>query len=405
MRRVLEVIGADSGLSQAEVGRRTGLCRATVSNLVAELRRLGLVHASASRPGGRGRLEVKVPRAGVVVGVDYGDRHVRVGVADLSGRVLGDEEHPLPSGAGTHERCVAARGLMTRLLERDRIPAGDVLQVGVGVPRSIDGISGRLGGQAASHPWAEVDARAVLEETFELPVMIDNDCNLGALGELRQGAGRGLTDIVYFHAGDRVGAGVVLGGRVHRGAGGTAGEIGHMTVDPHGQICRCGSRGCLETVVGATSFLDQLRAGYGAGLEIGDVIQLAEQGDLRCRRALTDAGRAMGTVAADLCNLLSPQRVVVAGEIFGAGEMILGPLRDTVKQRAVPAAASAVEIVRSHLNGSAEMVGAIWLALDAIHQRAARGVLAAMGPEGGEPRIEASVSLTARMPRSTVAVR
>jgi hypothetical protein len=97
--------------------------------------------------------------------------------------------------------------------------------------------------------------------------------------------------------------------------------------------------------------------------------------------------------------------VVVAGEIFGAGEMILGPLRDTVKQRAVPAAASAVEIVRSHLNGSAEMVGAIWLALDAIHQRAARGVLAAMGPEGGEPRIEASVSLTARMPRSTVAVR
>jgi predicted NBD/HSP70 family sugar kinase len=403
MRRVLEVIGADGGLTQAEVGRRTGLCRATVSNLVAELRRLGLVHGNAPRPGGRGRLEVNVPRAGIVIGVDYGDRRVRVGLADLSGRVLGDEERALPPGAGADESCAEARGLMTRLLERNQIPTGDVLQVGVGVPRWIDGISGRLGDRSAPHPWAEVDARAVLEATFGLPVMVDNDCNLGALGELRQGAGRGLTDIVYLHAGERVGAGVVLGGRLHRGAGGTAGEIGHMTVDPHGQICRCGNRGCLETVVGATSFLDQLRGGYGPGLQIGDVIELAERGDLRCQRALTDAGRALGAVAADLCNLLSPQRVVLAGPIFAAGEMILEPLRDTMKHRAVPAAARAVEIVRSHLNGSAGMVGAIWLALDAIHQRATRGVLAAMGPPA-ERRIETSLSLTAKVTRSTAAL-
>ena len=404
IRRVLEVISTEGGLSQAEVARRTGLSRATVSNLVAELRRRGLVRGDVAGLSGRGSLEVAIATSGAVVGVDFGHSHVRVGVADLGGQVLADEEHRLPLDFGAREGCAEAKAMMIRLLERAGVPAADVRQVGVGLPYAIDKISGRLGGQPNPHPWAELGSNAVLEGVFGLPVVIDNDCNLGALGELRQGAGRGFTDVIYFHVDERAGAGVVLDGRLHRGVAGTAGEIGHMTVDPHGQTCPCGNRGCLDLAVGATNFLDPLRGGYGLQLDIADVVRLAEQGDMRCHRALTDAGCAMGMVIADLCNLLSPQRVIVAGPIFCAREMILRPLRETVMHRAVPAAARAVEIVRSQLDGSAEMVGAIWLALDAIRQRATRSAPAPAAPHVGVRHIEASMSLRAGRTRTTAAL-
>ena len=371
MRRVLEVISIDGGLSQAEVGRRAGLSRATVSNLVAELRRRGLVRESPAGLGGRGGLEVVVAGEGAIVGVDYGDRHLRIGLADVSGRVLAEEERPLSPDAGLNESCAEARALIGQLLDRSGLRGDDVLQVGVGLPVPIDTMSGRVLWHPLAHGWAELDPGAILREALQLPVLIDNDGNLGALGELRQGAGRGFADVIYIHVATRVEAGFVLAGRLHRGAAGTAGEIGHMTVDPHGQTCRCGYRGCLDTVVGRASFLEPLRTVYGPQLELARVIELAGHGDMRCHRALNDAGRALGVVIADLCNLLCPQRVIVAGPIFGAGEIILGPLCETVEHRTVPAAARAVEIVRSDLDGRAEMVGAIWLALDSVRSRAA----------------------------------
>jgi predicted NBD/HSP70 family sugar kinase len=404
IRRVLEVISTDGGLNQAEVARRTGLSRATVSNLVAELRRRGLVRGGAAGLGGRGSLEVTIARSGVVVGIDFGHRHVRVGVADLGGEVLADEEHRLPLDYGARPGCAEARALLSQLLEHAGVPAADVLQVGVGLPYPIDSSSGRFGGRPVPRAWADLDPRLVVEEALELPVVLDNDCNLGALGELHQGAGRGLADIVYLHADERVGAGVILGGRLHRGVAGTAGEVGHMIVDPHGRLCRCGDRGCLDMVVGAESFLDPLRGDYGAQLTTADVVELAEEGDMRCHRALTDAGRAVGIVVAALCNLLSPQRVIVAGPIFAAREIVLAPLREAVRHRAVPAAARAVQIVPSPLDRSAEMMGAIWLALDTIRQRAARLALAPAGPDLELRHLEAGVSLAARTPRPSVAV-
>ncbi|MGD1054340.1 MAG: ROK family transcriptional regulator, partial [Candidatus Dormibacteria bacterium] len=348
-----------------DVARRTGLSRATVSNLVAELRGRGLVRQDVAVTRGRRALRITTESGGVVVGVDCSHRHVRVGVADLSGRVLGDEENPLPLDLGVEESCAEARAMMIRLLERLGVAAADVRQVGVSLPHPIDRISGRLGGRTNPSPWADLDPRAVVEGVFGLPVVIDDDGNLGALGELRQGAARGFTDVIYIHVDERAGAGVVVNGRLHRGAAGTAGEIGHLTVDPHGELCPCGNRGCLDVVVGTSRFLAPLRDGSGGQLDIARVIELAAQGDIRCHRALADAGHAIGLVVADLCNLLSPQRVIVAGPLFDAGEVILGPLRETVGQRAVPAAARAAQIVHSQLERSGQMVGAICLALDA----------------------------------------
>ncbi len=373
LRRILEAVSLDHGLSQAEVARRTGLSRATVSNLVAELRRRGLIGPGEAGLSGRRTLEVAVPQGGAVVGIDYGFRHVTVGIADLGGRVLADEEHALPLDFDVEESLQEARSMLGQLLGRAGVTLEEIQQVGVGFPAPIDRITGRVGWHAILHRWAELDPRATLEAAFGVPAVIDNDCNLGALGELRQGAGRGFHDLIYVNAGNGVGAGFILGGRLHRGAAGSAGEIGHMTVDPYGQTCRCGNRGCVDTVVGTEGFLEPLRSVYGAPLDVAQVIELAGQGDPRCQRAVTDAGRALGAVVADLCNLLSPQRVIVAGPIFRAGELILEPLREAVQHRSVPAAARAVEIVSSHLDQRAEVVGAIWLALDAVRERASRG--------------------------------
>lgn len=367
MERILEAIRSNAGLTQADVARRTELSRATVSNLVAELERRGLVRTRGGLRGSRRALEAVIGRSSnAVLGVDFGHRHVRVGVADLGGRVLGDEERALPQDLGVEESCAEASAMTARLLAKAGLQRSDLIQAGVGLPGPIDQGLGRVGWHAILHRWAGLEASSTLRELFGLPVVVDNDGNLGALGELRFGAGRGCQDLVYLNVGIGVGAGLIIAGRVHHGAAGTAGEVSHISIDPYGQLCRCGNRGCLDTVVGTDSFLEMLRGTYGDELTVSRVLELADRGDVRCRRAFADAGHALGVVIADLCNLLSPQRVVVGGMLAQAGEVILGPLRETVAQRAVPAAARAVEILPSTLGGRAEMIGAICLALDAV---------------------------------------
>ncbi|MGA2284180.1 MAG: ROK family transcriptional regulator [Candidatus Dormibacteria bacterium] len=367
LRRILEAISRDSGMSQADVARCTDLSRATVSNLVGELRRRGLVRVRERQGGGRNGLEAVIGRSSnAVIGVDFGHRHLRVGIADLSGRLLHDEQRPLPLDLGAQESCAEALAMATHLMARAGLDRGDILQVGFGLPGPIDPVSGRVGWGAILHRWEGLEARSTLRRGFGLPVVVENDGNLGALGELRRGAGRGFTDVVYLNVGTGVGAGVIIGGRIHRGAAGTAAEVGHITVDEQGQLCRCGNRGCLETVVGSGAILETLQHSYGEELDIPGVLALAERGDARCRRALADAGRAVGVVVANLCNLLSPQRIIVGGILARAGEVILTPLRETVAQRAVPAAVRATEIVPSALGERAELVGAICLALDEV---------------------------------------
>lgn len=365
LQKVLDVIISRDGVRQADIARATQLSPATVSNLVVDLRRRGLVWSDSNH----GLLKAAAAQPGVLIGVDYGLRCVRVGIADSVGRLLAESTLPVPVNMQLQANLVEVRGMVSRLLARNHIEMTDVLQVGISLAAPIYQPSGRERWRTPTHSLQEWDLLQTPGKMFGLPVVVDRDYHLGALGELRCGAGRGCTDIVYLHADSRICVGLVLGGRLHRGAAGTAGEIGHTMVDPHGQLCSCGKRGCLDTVVGATGFLELLRGMYGEDLLVADVVDLAKRGDTRCRRALTNAGRALGILVADLCNLLSPQKVIVAGPIFGAGDTILQPLRETVEERAIPDAAQAAEVVPSALDGGAEMLGAVCLALDAVRAR------------------------------------
>jgi predicted NBD/HSP70 family sugar kinase len=202
-----------------------------------------------------------------------------------------------------------------------------------------------------------------MSDRLGFPVHVDNDANLGALAEALMGAGRDVTDLVYLKVASGIGAGIVINGRIHHGVAGTAGEIGHVLVEPDGHVCRCGNRGCLETLAAAPAVLEQLSRTHGTGLSIGDVLSLAREGDLACQRVVADAGRHIGTAVANLCNLLNPARVVVGGDLAAAGDLLLEPLRESMRRNAISSAAEGVEIVAGVLGERAEVMGALALAI------------------------------------------
>jgi predicted NBD/HSP70 family sugar kinase len=201
-----------------------------------------------------------------------------------------------------------------------------------------------------------------MQAALRLPVRVENDANLGALAEIVWGAGRGCCDVVYVKVASGVGAGLVLDNRIYRGFGGTAGEIGHITVDEAGPICRCGNRGCLEVFAGADGLLEPLRRHRDGPLTLRAAIALAAEGDAGAQRAIADAGRALGLAVAGVCNLLAPQRVIVGGELAQAGDVLLTPMRDCVRRSAI-ASARQTPISAGVLGERAEVLGAVALVL------------------------------------------
>ena len=164
-----------------------------------------------------------------------------------------------------------------------------------------------------------------------MPVIADNDANLGALAELTWGAARGFSDVIYIKVASGVGAGLVVNGELYRGAAGTAGEIGHMTLDERGAVCRCGNRGCLETIVGGEALLRLLGPTHGPDLTLPEMVRRALDGDPASRRVVVDAGRSLGIAVASLCNLLAPAAVVIGGELATAGDLLLDPIREALR--------------------------------------------------------------------------
>ena len=255
-----------------------------------------------------------------------------------------------------------AAELVELVLEASGTNPGRVLGVGMGLPGPVHS-SGVVGSSAILPGWAGRHPAELMSERLSMDVWLGNDANLGALAESTWGAGRDSCGLVYLKLATGIGAGVVLSGRLFEGAGGTAGEIGHTSLDETGDVCRCGSRGCLETYASGTAIAGLLSRSLGEPLTVDDVLARAVDGDPGCRRALADAGRHIGAAVADLCNLINPERIVVGGSMAVAGDLLLDPLREAVGLRAIPSAAEDVEIVPGELGERAELLGAVALVL------------------------------------------
>ncbi|MEV4438337.1 ROK family transcriptional regulator [Streptomyces sp. NPDC049577] len=364
LERVVRAVRMAGSLTQAEIARSTGLSAATVSNIVRELKDGGTVDVTPTSSGGRRARSVSLSgNAGIVVGVDFGHTHLRVAIGNLAHRVLAEEAEPLDVDASATQGLDRAEHLVRSLLAQTGISREKIVGVGLGVPGPIDVESGVLGSTAILPGWAGTNPRDDLAGRLGVPVHVDNDANLGALGELVWGAGRGAADLAYIKVASGVGAGLVINGRIYRGPGGTAGEIGHITLDEAGPVCRCGNRGCLETFTAARYVLPLLHSAHGPDLTVARMVELAREGDPGCRRVISDVGRHIGSGVANLCNLLNPSRVVLGGDLADSGELVLAPIRESVSRYAIPSAARRLEVVPSALGGRAEVLGALALVL------------------------------------------
>lgn len=349
-------------VTRTELCRRTGLSASAVSTGVALLAADGLVEVGTdgrARSSARGRRPDLVrlrPRDGRVLGIDFGHKHIGAAVASTSGQVLGEQREDIDVDQDPLHAIEEAVRLARRVLRAAKVSTGALVAIAGGLPRPLDR---RTDGRAEVSAWTGIDAGAELSRRLGRSVVLGNDADLGAWGERAYGAARGIDDLVYVKASHGVGAGLVLGGRCYWGASGMAGEIGHTQLAGVSELCRCGSRGCLEAVVSITSVRQQLQH----VLNQDPVPPLGELGaNKAAARVITDAGRMLGRVLADVVNCLNPAVVILGGELGAAGAPLVAGVRESVDRYSEPAAARAVRVVPSELQLRAELLGAVALA-------------------------------------------
>ncbi|WP_409485308.1 ROK family protein [Arsenicicoccus dermatophilus] len=365
--RVIDTLRFRGAMTQAALARATGLSPATVSNLVRALGDEGLVTTDPTTSSGRRAVRVALARKelAVAVGIDVGRRHVRLLLAAEDGSVLGESYEGIAAGHGP-ERCLV---LMDSMLDRTLADAGvsrsELVGAGVGIPGPIDARTGVVGHAAVLPEWVGLELRPALAERLAMPVVVDNDANLGALAEHRWGDHSGADHLVFVKVASGIGAGLVLGGQVHRGQIGITGELGHLQVQPFGPVCRCGNRGCLETVAAIPTMLSALAASTGRTPRTSELLQLVQARDLAALRVLEDAGLALGQVLGGLCNLLNPEVVLLAGPLTGVGDLLLAATRRGLERATPPVVAASTTLALETLGARAEAMGAAGAAHDA----------------------------------------
>jgi predicted NBD/HSP70 family sugar kinase/biotin operon repressor len=377
--RVIDALRQQGTASRTDIARHTGLSRTTVASLVGDLQARGLVvEQPLAEIRGRGRPPTLLrldPSAGAVLGIHFDHRHLRVAVADLSSTVLAERWEDLDVDHAATSALDEAAELVHVVLGE----AGIERDLLVGAGAALSGPvarDGTVGSTAILPGWVGLNAVDELTERLGMPVQVDNDANLGALAEISFGAGRGLKDVLYVMASSGIGAGIVLGGQLHRGVTGLAGELGHVLVRPDGVVCRCGNRGCLETVASLDAVLELLRPANGSELGYRDLVALIEAGDVGAGRAVADAGREIGRVLAGLCNTLSPAAVIVGGDLSVASDRLAFGIREALDRYALPTVVEALEVKAGILGDRAELLGALALVIGDTDRLRSAGLVA-----------------------------
>jgi predicted NBD/HSP70 family sugar kinase len=353
--------------SRADLVALTGASRNTVSARVDELIAAKLLEEGGTgwSTGGRPPTLLNFnSRAGCALAVDLGVTSVDVAVTDLSAQILATVGHPIDIADGPGPVLAEVDRLAQQVLAEAGLTPADVCVVGVGVPGPVEFSTGR-----PSHPpimpgWHDYPIPSAFVR-YECPVFVDNDVNVMALGEM--GIGGSVQDVLVVKVGTGIGCGVIVDGRVYRGAQGSAGDIGHIYVaQPDGRtvVCRCGNENCLEAIAGGGALL---RDAMAAGLPVSTVrelVALASQGDGPAIELVRNAGRTIGTVLAALVNFFNPHRIVMTGGVARAGAPLLACIREAVYGRSMPLAARALEITVSDAPDLSGRVGAALMAID-----------------------------------------
>jgi glucokinase-like ROK family protein len=262
------------------------------------------------------------------------------------------------------------------LLNRQKISIKQVSAIGMDVPGPVVAAAGSVSSPPIMPGWDGYPIQKSLEELWQLPVTLGNDAEFGALGEWAYGAGRGESNLAYIKVGTGVGAGLLLNGHIYRGATGSAGEIGHITIQENGPVCTCGNNGCLEALAGGWAIARKAREAIAAGkrtqlssispenIRAVDVAAAAQRGDLVAQQLITDVGMHLGTAIASLVNLFNPSLVVIGGGVSQLGDLLLEPIRKIVMEKSLNSAAKVVRITSPVLGRRASSMGAVVQAIN-----------------------------------------
>ncbi len=375
------------GISRVELAQRMDLSKAAMTMIVNDLLDCQIIHEieSRSRQSGRPPIILEVdPTRGHVLGIDLGASHISIILTDLGARIIDEIEVPFNIANGPDACLNQVDFLMKNLLEKNQLGIKNINSIGMGVPGPIDSAAGVVFAPPIMPGWDGFPIQHALENKWGAPISLNNDAELGALGEWAYGVGRGDSHLAYIKVGNGIGAGLLLSGQIYRGATGSAGEIGHLTIEENGPLCDCGNHGCLEALAGGKAIARQAREAIHKGQrtllsEMGpaefitarDVTAAARRGDLVSQKIIVSAGHYLGIAIAGLVNLFNPQTVVIGGAVAQIGDLLLQPIRDTVMQRSLQASARTVKINTAILRRHSSGLGAIVQALTiTLHQAA-----------------------------------
>lgn len=378
--RVFKIIRDRGPLAASDIGRIAGLAKSTVSIYVDRLLSAGLVREETKEGSKRRKLKV-AENAGFVIGADIGQTHLAVALCDLEAMILERVRVPLDLAKETPDSTLERiASLATELAGRAGLHRKDLFGIGLGVPGPVDFSRGIPVSPPVMPGWDRFPVTSYLAERFSCPVFLDNDVNVMALGERDRGAAADAENFIFVKIGTGIGAGIIVGGKIYRGAKGAAGDIGHIGIDGDQTLCRCGNRGCLEATAGgaalrlraaeasrtgASRFLADRHAS-GQPLDLASIAIGAAAGDPECMRLVMESGTAVGNVLAKLVNFFNPSIIVVGGGLALMGERYIASIREAVYRRSTPLATADLVVKKTTLGEDVGVTGAAVLVLDEV---------------------------------------
>jgi glucokinase-like ROK family protein len=370
-------------VSRGQLTEALDSSRSKISSEVSRLMDLGLLaeEGLAESEGGRRSMLLSIPRsAGFLAGVDLGATSIDVALTTLGGEIIARKGEPADIKEGPKPILRRVNQILGELLAEQAVEPHEVLGIGMGVPGPVEQAAGVLRSPPIMPGWDRFPIRNAFAGEYAAPVFVDNDVNVMALGEHWGGVGRGVDNMLFVKVGTGIGSGIVADGRIYRGTQGSAGDIGHISIDPNGPVCTCGNLGCLEAMAGAPAIVleaeRRAREGRSAVLaqileEKGelttvDVGRAAGLGDYEALTIVRGSGRLVGRVLATLVSVLNPSLIVIGGGVSQIGHSFLAEIRSAVYQRSLPLATRNLPIVLSELENDAGVVGASVLAAEGV---------------------------------------
>ncbi len=384
---ILDTVRKFEPLGRCDIAKITGLSGAAVTKLVRDLIQKGFLKEDGfgASKGGRYPVLLKlVPEAMFVIGVDIGAAKIRSVVVDLEANIVAGATHSTHPEEGKEKTLKKIMDIINEVVEQSGVNWDKIKGIGIGLSGIIDHKSGVCLFWPDVEGWENVPLKEIVEDKFGLPVQIDDSARTMALAESWCGLAKEVENFIFINLGIGVGAAIFFHSQLYRGTGGTAGELGHMTIDENGPRCSCGNYGCLETLVsgpaiarrarkalkdGVISIMSKLAGGKLENVTSEIVVEAAKRGDKLAFNLMEKTGEYLGIGIANAINIFNPQLVIIGAGVSKAGDLILDPLKRTVKKRALQVASSAVEIKISKLGDRSGALGAATLILKDIFQK------------------------------------